>query len=101
MKKTINSYDFHKGFEELRPNNFSYNGLEALFNFLEEWEEDTGEATEFDVISLCCDYSEYKNAVEAVKDYSGEEMTEKEALEYLQDKTIIIEFDGGIIVQSY
>jgi len=30
MKKTINSYDFHKGFEELRPNNFSYNGRNLM-----------------------------------------------------------------------
>jgi len=101
MKQTINSYDFHRGFEKLRPDNFSYNGLDALFNFLEEWEEDTGETTEFDVISICCDYSEYKNAAEAVKDYSGEEMTEEEALEYLQDRTTIIEFNGGIIIQNY
>jgi len=101
MKKTINSYDFYRGFEKLRPDNFSYAGLDALFDYLEELEEDTGEEIEFDVIAICCDYSEYKSATEAVKDYVGEEMTEKEALEYLQDKTFIIEFDGGIIIQNY
>ena len=40
-------------------NNFSYDGKKALFKYLEEFEEDTGEKIEFDYIVLCCDYSEY------------------------------------------
>jgi hypothetical protein len=29
-----------------------------LFDYLEQYEEDTGQEIELDVISLCCDYSE-------------------------------------------
>jgi len=40
-------------------NNFSYDGLKALFRYLDEMSEDTGEDIEFDPIALCCEFSEY------------------------------------------
>ena len=70
MKQTINFYDFQKAFQDLRPNNFSYQGLRALFEYLEDSEESTGEEIEFDVIALCCDFIEYESAEEYHKDYS-------------------------------
>jgi hypothetical protein len=36
-------------------NQFSYKGLNALFEYLEEYEESTGEEIDFDVIALCYD----------------------------------------------
>jgi len=70
VKQTINFYDFQKAFQDLRPNNFSYQGLRALFEYLEDSEESTGEEIEFDVIALCCDFIEYESAEEYHKDYS-------------------------------
>jgi hypothetical protein len=70
MKQTINFYDFQKAFQDLRPNNFTYQGLRALFEYLEELEESTGEQIEFDVIGLCCDFIEYESAEEYYKDES-------------------------------
>ena len=58
MKQTINSHKFHLAFEELRPDNFSYEGLSLLFDYFESLDEDTGEETELDVIAICCDFSE-------------------------------------------
>jgi len=58
MKQNVNFSTFQTAFENLRPNNFSYEGLTALFDYLEAYEEDTGEQIELDVIALCCDYSE-------------------------------------------
>jgi hypothetical protein len=51
-----------------RGDNFSHDGLVALFNYFEEMEYD-GLGMKLDVISICCDYSElsYK---EAFEDYS-------------------------------
>jgi hypothetical protein len=37
---------------------FSYEALDAMFKYLEEIEEDTGEPVELDVIALCCGYEE-------------------------------------------
>lgn len=70
MKQTINFYAFQKAFQDLRPNNFSYQGLRALFEYLEDSEESTGEEIEFDVIALCCDFIEYESEEDYHKDYS-------------------------------
>jgi hypothetical protein len=58
MKTYISKYDFRRAFQECRPDNFSYDGLKVLFEYLEEYEMDIGEELELDVIGLCCDFSE-------------------------------------------
>ena len=58
MKQTIGFYEFRKAFESLRPDNFSYEGLSLLWDYFEQYEEDTGEEIELDVIAICCEYSE-------------------------------------------
>lgn len=110
MKTTVSQSDFHDAFRACdRLENFSYQGRNALFDYLEEYENDTGEEIELDVIGLCCDYSEYPSALEAAKDMSSfepdpeqdEEEQEEEALAYLQDHTIVIVHDEGVIVESF
>ena len=71
MKTTVNQTDFTDAFKKLRPDNFSYEGLESLYNYLTDYEQDTGEEIELDVIALCCDYSEYKNLDEYKQNYSS------------------------------
>lgn len=41
-----------------RDNQFSLKGLELIYNELVQIEEATGHRIEFDVVSLCCDWSE-------------------------------------------
>ena len=55
MKTTVT---FDKFREYFCPNNFSCEGLRLLFDYLERLEEDTDTEIEFDVIAICCDYSE-------------------------------------------
>ena len=71
MKQSINEYDFRNAFIKLRPDNFTYEGLTALYNHLEDLEQDTGQEIELDVIALCCDFSEYENLEEYKKNYSS------------------------------
>lgn len=117
MKTSVNFYDFCRAFETCgRNENFSYEGKRALFEYLEELEESTGEEIELDVVALCCDYAEYATAADCIaetgyavtfqpdEDEAPEEAAERheaECLEYLQDNTTVIEFDGGIIIQSF
>lgn len=112
MYKTITQYDFTSWFaqSDTYKNNFSYNGLIALYEYLENYENETGESIEFDPIALCCEYSEYDSAYSAVlaynEDYAqnvlkGSEDCEEQALEWLQERTQVIEFDGGIIIQQF
>jgi hypothetical protein len=56
MIQTINVSDFRDAFRACgRADQFSYEGLGALFEYLEEID---GGNYELDVIALCCDYSE-------------------------------------------
>ena len=106
MKKTIGKHEFWEEFREIRPDNFSYEGLQALYEYLEEYEEDSSEEIELDVIAICCEYSEYATAQEAALYYDwkpdeDEETNEETAIEYLEYNTSIIVFPGGVIIQDY
>jgi hypothetical protein len=86
-------------------NNFSYHGLKALYEYLEQLSEDMGEDIELDVAAICCDYAEFDTALEAASAYSdyivdhyenhaSAEYNEAKALEWLQDNTQVIEVEG-------
>ena len=124
MIKTINFSEFCDAFKNYdRDNNFSYDGKRALFDYLENYEEETGEKIELDIIALCCEYNEYKNLTEYLKDYSSQhdeqnfnkinDETIKETdddfktriEEEIADKTTLIKFNEdlnkGFIIQAY
>jgi len=55
MKQTINVYDFRDAFHRMgRKDQFSYEGLGALYEYLEECDPDM----ELDVIAICCDFTQ-------------------------------------------
>ncbi len=58
MKKTVNRYEFIAEMDDYYKNGFSYDGLSALFDYLSELEEETGEEIELDVVALHLQYSE-------------------------------------------
>ena len=97
--KPVDIYEFRRAFAVYnRADQFSYEGLGALFDWLDELAEDTGTPYELDVISLCCEFTEYKNFEEIYDNYSN---TEIENIEDLRDHTSVIEFNGGIIIQDF
>ena len=71
MKTTVSKTDFVDAFTKMRQSNFSYEGLIALYDYLENFEEDTDKEIELDVIAFCCDYTEYENLEEYKKSYSS------------------------------
>lgn len=117
MHITVDSFMFADAFRRMgREDQFSREALEALFEYIENYEEDTGSSVELDVVGLCCEFTEYTTAVEAASDYgftteleaedyedveSYEDAKEEEALEWLQDRTEVISFDGGLIIQNF
>ena len=97
MKTTVNQSEFIDAFHRYdRYEQFGYDALCSLFDYLEQMEEDTGEEMELDVIALCCDYS-----VDSVADIAGNysidiaDMDDDEArsavLEYLQHNTTVVD----------
>lgn len=91
MKKTISFYDFRNEFDSIRPDNFTYEGLSILFDYLEQLELDCDITLELDVIGLCCDYNE-AHFSDIAKDYDidlsecNDEFSQREAVKsYLED----------------
>jgi len=83
MKQTINFYQFRDEFMNLRPNNFSYEGITVLWEYFQEYEESTDTEIEFDVIAICCDYTE-SHIDEVLKDYC------LNSIEELKEETIVL-----------
>ena len=108
MKQTIDLYDFRRSFEQCRPDNFSYEGLEVLFDHLEQYEQDVGEEMELDVISLCCDYSEDTAVnIAAMYDIDLDGIDDDDVVQYvidnISDRTMIVGTVGSdsIIYQDF
>ena len=88
MKTSVNFYNFRQAFEAIRPDNFSSDGLRALFEYLEEYEQDCGEEIELDVIAICCDFTEWENKKEFKQYHPSIKFKD------IQDHTIFIDVDG-------
>lgn len=98
MKMTLSTT---QAIHHLDSNLFSYSGAEALIEYLEELEDSTGVELELDPIALGCQYYEYESFTDAYNDrYHGEEITEADAQTYFENETIVIPFEGGIIIDA-
>ena len=104
MIQTINLSDFRDAFRRYgRGEQFSYEGLELIFDYIEEYEESTGEQVELDVVALCCEWCEQSPEDIAVA-YNleicvSEENTLQTVLDYLHDETQVAGVtDAGNIV---
>ena len=97
MKQTINEFDFKNEFKKIRPDNFSYDGLTALYDYLIQFEEDCGTELEFDPIAYCCEFSEYENFKEVKQNYDIKSFKE------LEDNTTVLKIPntGRFIIQNY
>lgn len=97
---------------------WSFAGAKALAEYLEEYEDSSGTPMEFDAIAIRCEFTEYADILEAARVYDcvhilhieNDDGTENEdclkktiawCLEWLQDRTQVIEFEGGIIIQDF
>jgi len=94
---TVTSNAFHDAFNAMRPNQFSYDALEAMFNFFEELSEDMGEPFELDVIAICCEWIEFDSMADAVCEY-----WDIDTREDLRDYTTVLELrNGGVVIQQF
>ena len=120
MKITLNAYQIADALKNDTNARWSYNGSLALAEYLEEYEESTGEEMELDVCAIRCDFSEYVSLRDWISDYysnpfdvaiksagidlDGDE--DKDEIDdwirsHIQDHGELIEFDGGVIVSSF
>lgn len=108
--QTVNLYQFRAAFRDMdRNSNFSHEGLEVLFDYLDCLSDDTGGVVELDVVALCCDYAE-SSIEELIKQYDidvsdadGDEEEIKAIVEeYLQDNTSVCgEVSDGFVYAAF
>lgn len=116
-----NGYQLEQLFRECgRENYFSYEGFNALYDYLDEYSDEVGEDFKVDVIALCCDFTEYSDWEELYNNYSYsynnesktfEELEEDSEIddfkEWVQDRTTVIEVTDyknnivGVIIQNF
>jgi hypothetical protein len=110
MKQTINFSSFIDAFRAYaRYDQFGYQALRVIFDFLEQYEQDCNEELELDVIAICCEYdsSHYKDIADNYRidlsDADGDEDAEKQiVLDYLNDNTMVLgETDCEIVYQCF
>jgi hypothetical protein len=116
MKMILNTYQIADALKNDTCARWSYNGSLALAEYLEEYEESTGEEIELDTCAIRCDFSEYSSLLDWAHNYfsnaleelgfdeteeNNEEEVDFKIREYIQDHGQLIEFKGGIIVSSF
>jgi len=117
MKQTINFYGFCDAFRACdRNDSFTYAGKKALYNYLTNYEEETGEELDLDIIALCCEYTEYNALADYLRDYDtdiknkdyftngklDQEAAGAAILKEIEDKSVLIPVaGGGFIILQY
>lgn len=102
----INSkYDLYEEFKLYnRHEQFSPEGFAALFDYLEQYSEDTGEPLVLDVIAICWEWAEehYKDIAQNygidLSDFLDEEAAIEEISDYLNDNTLCIPVGEGVFL---
>jgi hypothetical protein len=103
MIQTINVSDFRAAFHSMgRQDQFSYEGLGALFDYLEDFD---GGGYDLDVVALCCEYSE-----DTAEDIAANYNIEVDSIDELEDAvrayldentTIVAETASGFLYAQF
>lgn len=128
MKTNVSKSDFRDAFQQMgRGDNFSYDGLGALYDWIEELDEGCGTESELDVIAYCCEFTEYENLAEFQGEYFSDfpktcplcgegaieangwdcpdceqSMHEYATIEDIEQQTMVIRIDeDSFIIQSF
>lgn len=108
---------------------WSYNGATALAEFFEQLEDEGNTChlcgcdttrIQIDIVAIRCEYSEYSSAIEAAREYGNtysvspidendnerpqDEVTaelEEYCMQWLQERTNILAFEGGVIIEQF
>ena len=87
MYKYINKHEFKNEMMRLRPAQFSVAALDAIFEYIEEYEGDEFPPTEFDPIAIFCEWTEYED-LEAFQECYDNAVYE--SMDDIRDYTIVL-----------
>lgn len=108
MKQSIYFSQFVEAFHaHNRYDSFGYEGLRVIFDYLESYEQDTGEEIELDVIAICCDYN-MMTIEDIIKEYRIDvsdvdaDDLEEYVLDYLNYRTMVLgQCADGVVFQCF
>lgn len=100
LHTTVDRCSFEQGFRDMGRDYYSTAGYDYLYEVMDELD------AEFDVIGICCDYTEYDDGEALLCDYGylleeeGRECDDREErvealVELLEDRTSITRLDNG------
>ena len=120
MKTTLSTHEIAEALYLDENADWTRPGSLALAEWIEEWEEDTGEEMELDIVAIRCEFSEFSSLQDWIKDYyslpladalksagvdleGGETDEETDTLirDHIQPNGYLIEFAEGIIVSDF
>ena len=112
MYQKLSTYEAIKLLKYDHSAGWSWEGATALIEYLENLEDSLDKPIEFDRVALRCDFSEYDSVLDAAEHYDfippddddedeDEDEIEADALKYLEDRTTVIQFEGGVIIKDF
>jgi hypothetical protein len=109
MKQSVNFSAFVDAFHACdRYDSYGYEALKVIFEYLEQYEEETGQEIELDVIAICCDYNaEHYTAIASNYSIDIDGLDDDEAkstvIEYIQDNSAYLgeATDGELVYQCF
>jgi hypothetical protein len=110
MKTCVTFSSFVDDFRAMdRYDQFGYQALRVIFDYLEEYEESTGEEIELDVIAICCDYavdtplSIAENYGIEIDPNENDDEIMQQVKDFLEVETIMLgeTSDGKIVYQQF
>ena len=72
---------------------WTYEDAGALYDYYEQYSDDTGEDVELDRVALRCEWTRADSIDEVIEEYD-----DIESLEDLEDNTQVIEHEGGVLL---
>jgi len=99
MKKTINLPAFVSAFTEMgRYDQFSLDALKIIYKYITDYEAESGQEIELDVIAICCEFVEstpsqvFVDYVTSIDSYDLKDETDliAKAVDYLESKTSVL-----------
>ena len=72
---------------------WTYEDAGALFDYYEQFSDDTGEDVELDRVALRCEWTRADSIDEVIEEYD-----DIESMEDLEDRTQVIEHEGGVLL---
>lgn len=102
MYQSINFSSFVDAFRSHdRQDQFTYGAKRALFDYLEDLEEQTGQPVELDVIALCCEYVE-STFDDIRRDYLLGDMPDEAVADWICENTAYVGLvDGSLVFAQF